>query len=238
MSKDWDMAAAGWIAAMGEQGDWARREVTDPALKRILTGYGGRKAVDVGCGEGRLCRMMRGWSIDSIGIDPTRTLIEEARRRDPAGCYVQAGAQALPLRNESVDLSISCLSLIDIEDIDRAVLEMVRVLKPHGRLIVVNLTSFNTAGGELGWHKDGGGKKLFFRMDRYLDERDYEIAFSGIRVINRHRPLSRYMALFLEQGLILERFEEPEPITQDDPTARDYRRAPWFHVMVWRKQEA
>ncbi len=220
---------------MGEGGDWARQQITDPSFLRILEGLAATCAVDVGCGEGRSCRMIRARGIECIGIDPTRALLDEARRRDPGGTYLLAGAEALPLADACVDLVLSCMSLIDIEDIDRAIPEMARVLRPGGRLVVFNLTSFVTAGGPRGWQRGPDGEKQVFGIDRYLEDWAYEVAFSGLRIINRHRPLSRYMALFLGEGLTLERFEEPLPVTPDDPRTKDYCRAPWIHGMVWRK---
>ena len=68
----WAEAAAAWIADMGEQGDYGRACVLDrPMLERI---HGRRfaTALDVGCGEGRFCRMLQAAGISTVGIDPTR----------------------------------------------------------------------------------------------------------------------------------------------------------------------
>ncbi|MEO0603052.1 MAG: class I SAM-dependent methyltransferase, partial [Myxococcota bacterium] len=46
-----------------------------------------KTALDIGCGEGRFCRMMQAKGLTTIGIDPTEDLIEAARSRDPAGTY-------------------------------------------------------------------------------------------------------------------------------------------------------
>src|SRR5713226_6187082 len=79
----WAEAAAAWIADMGEQGDYSRACVLDrPMLERI---HGRRFAIalDVGCGEGRFCRMLQAAGILTVGIDPTEELLRQARRRDP-----------------------------------------------------------------------------------------------------------------------------------------------------------
>ena len=38
---------------------------------------------------------------------------------------------------------------------------MARVLKPGGRLLIANLTPFNTAGLEIGWTHDAKGRPMY-----------------------------------------------------------------------------
>src|SRR5215469_15467223 len=81
MSNGWDESADAWIAALGEGGDWARQNVLDPALLERVVQRRYRRAVDVGCGEGRMCRMLQARAIQTVGIDPTAALLERARPR-------------------------------------------------------------------------------------------------------------------------------------------------------------
>src|SRR5215468_1530695 len=63
----WAESAAAWITDMGEEGDYGRACVLDrPMLERI---HGRRfaTALDVGCGEGRFCRMLQGAGISTVG---------------------------------------------------------------------------------------------------------------------------------------------------------------------------
>ncbi|MFO0476169.1 MAG: class I SAM-dependent methyltransferase [Alphaproteobacteria bacterium] len=234
MTNGWEGSAAAWIASQGERGDFGRRFVLDPVmLPRALTPRPAR-TLDVGCGEGRFCRMLAANGVAATGIDPTGSLLAEARRLDPRSTYVSGAAEDLPFEDAAFDLVVSYLSLIDIPDIERAIPEMARVLEPGGRLLVANLTSFNTAGNELDWTLDASGRRVSWPVDRYMTPRASWVSWRGIRVINHHRPLSTYMKLFLQQGLVLSHFDEPLP-TSDAPAERagDYVRAPWFLVMEW-----
>lgn len=235
MSNGWEESAAAWIADLGEHGDFSRQYVLDPVMLERATRAPVNSALDVGCGEGRFCRMLKAKKIDTTGLDPTQALIAEARRRDPGGTYVEGDAQALPFDDGAFELVVSYLSLIDIPDITRAIPEMTRVLAPGGRLLIANLTSFNTAGTETGWSKDILGNKLHYAVDRYMEERSAWIDWRGIRIQNHHRPLSTYMRLLLEQNLRLTYFDEPMPIEGAPARARDYARVPWFLVMEWVK---
>jgi SAM-dependent methyltransferase len=180
--------------------------------------------------------MLKRHGVEVMGMDPTAALIGAAGRRDVAGGYVRAGAERLPFRDGAFDLVVSYLSLIDIPDIEAAIPEMARVLKPGGALLIANLTSFNTAGAETGWVKNAAGEKICFPIDRYLEERATWIEYRGIRVLNYHRPLSTYFRALLGAGLQMTWFDEPAPSTDLHlAKAKSYCRAPWFLVMEWVK---
>jgi SAM-dependent methyltransferase len=236
MDNGWEDSAAAWAAHVGEHGDFGRRYVLDPVMLARVSEAAPKTALDVGCGEGRFCRMLAARGIAATGVDPTIALISQARAADPAGRYVEAIAEALPFPDAAFDLVVSYLSLIDIPDFERAIAEMARVLKPGGALLIANLNGFNTAGAEQGWVRGLMGEMKHFPLDHYLRARAFWTEWKGIRIVNHHRPLRAYMQALLRERLTLSYFDEPAP-TPDAPVERaaDYVRAPWFMVMEWRK---
>ncbi|MGD9814959.1 MAG: methyltransferase domain-containing protein [Hyphomonadaceae bacterium] len=235
----WDASASAWIADMGAHGDFGRRYVLDPIMLPRALALAPRNALDVGCGEGRFCRMLATHGIAATGIDPTAALIAHARAADADGAYIEARAESLPFADACFDLVVSYLSLIDITGYRAAIAEMARVLKPGGGLLIANLNGFNSAGAETGWMRGPFGKLLCYPVDHYLDERAFWTEWRGIRIVNHHRPLQVYMQTLLAQGLHLTHFEEPAPIAgAPEPKAERYRRAPWFLVMEWKKPSA
>jgi len=231
----WKSSAKAWIADMGENGDFGRQHVLDNVMIERLSGLVRGTALDVGCGEGRFCRILRGQGFETVGLDPTEALLDAARARDPGGVYVEGRAETLVFANASFDLVVSYLSLIDIEDAQTAIAEMVRVLRPGGTLLVANLASFKTANVHDGWQRDLLGRLTHFAMDRYLETRSSRESWRGISILNWHRPLSDYMRWFLTSGLILTHFDEPAATGGDPAKAERYNRAPWYVVMEWRK---
>ena len=198
-----------------------------------IKGRSFRTALDIGCGEGRFCRMMRAQGIYAIGIDPTAALLDSARARDPKGDYRQGRAETLEFPSASFDLVVSYLTLIDIDGVDQAIPEMARVLQPGGMLLVANIASYASA--TTGWLPDTENMARF-SLDDYLKERASLSEWRGISVCNWHRPLSRYMTLFLNAGLELRHFDEPAPQPGGDPARSERnRRIPWFNLMEWRK---
>ena len=237
----WSQSAQAWIDTLGPDGatgDRGRQFVLDPVFLEFAARTDPCPALDVGCGEGRLCRKLAARGFQPTGLDPTPELLARARALDPGGRYVEAGAEAMPFPDGAFPLVISCLSLIDIPDYRTALAEMARVLAPGGRLWIANLAGWNTAGSTLGlgWQPTGPDGRTAFGFDHYLEERSAQEAWRGIRVINHHRPLSAYMQALLAAGLALEAFDEPAAVPGADPVfALRYNRAPWFLTMVWRK---
>lgn len=235
MSNGWNESAEAWIADQGERGDFSREFVLDAVMLGRIDGRGFSNALDVGCGEGRFCRMLRARGIAATGVDPTAALLRQARERDPAGDYREGHAEALEFADESFDLVVSYLSLIDIPDIRQAIPQMVRVLKPGGTLLIANINGFVSACADVTWVRGPDGAYLHYPLDNYLDERAMWVSWRGIRLENWHRPLSTYMSLLLARNLTLTYFDEPAPHSGDPDHVARYRRAPWHLVMEWRK---
>jgi SAM-dependent methyltransferase len=96
--------------------------------------------VDVGCGEGSLVRRLARRGARAIGIEVAPEPLARARAHAPVGGerYEQAGAQALPLPDASADVVLFMNSLHHVpgDQLDRALAEAARVLRPGGMLYV------------------------------------------------------------------------------------------------------
>jgi SAM-dependent methyltransferase len=234
MSNGWEESASAWIADMGDRGDYSREFVLDVPMMERVRARGFTTALDVGCGDGRFCRMMQERGIRTVGIDPTEALIQRARELDRGGDYRLGRAETIDCRDHDFDLVVSYLTLVDIQDVAVAIHEMVRVLRPGGTLLIANLTSFNTAAVDGGWTRERSGE-LRFSIDHYLTERVGWVTWHGIRIKNWHRPLSFYMSVLIAEGLNLRYFSEPPPLGGEPAKADRYRRVPCFLIMEWEK---
>jgi 2-polyprenyl-3-methyl-5-hydroxy-6-metoxy-1,4-benzoquinol methylase len=97
MASDWDRSASAWLAAIADDGDWAREAVLDQVMLSRFRQSTDKRVLDVGCGEGRFCRLLAKQDVKTTGIDPTAALIEAARQRHPGGDYLVGRAEELPL---------------------------------------------------------------------------------------------------------------------------------------------
>jgi ubiquinone/menaquinone biosynthesis C-methylase UbiE len=97
----------------------------------------GKRALDVGCGKGRFARVLHQQYPQSeiVGFD----LAEAMLRYVPAPVRACAGSMtALPFASESFHCAYATESLEHAVDIDEAVAEMCRVVKPGGRIAIID----------------------------------------------------------------------------------------------------
>ena len=98
--------------------------------------YTGKRMLDVGCGPAGSLEWAT-MAAERVGLDPLvgqyRSLgIDERLMR-----YVEAGSEEMPFPDESFDVVSSFNSLDHVEDVERTIAEMVRVLKVNGSILLL-----------------------------------------------------------------------------------------------------
>jgi len=109
----------------------------------FLAGGGAGVVADVGCGNGMYLAGLarRGPAGHLIGVDLSPGMLQAARQRaqkaaGPAPALLVGDASALPLRDESVDLTLAMHMLYHVPEPELALRELRRVTRTGGRLVV------------------------------------------------------------------------------------------------------
>ncbi len=106
-------------------------------IREHLGDLNAKRVLDVGCGKGRFARVLREQEplAELWGLD----ISEEMLRFVPAGIQTRAGSMTdLPFENDFFDGAYATESLEHAVEIERAVAEICRVVKPGGRIIVID----------------------------------------------------------------------------------------------------
>lgn len=224
LEDSWDDEAEDWIR-------WARSPELDhafwwlnlPALLEILPPPG-RMTIDVACGEGRLGRRLVELGHTVVGVESSPALAEAARQMAPHIPVETAEAAAMPFADDSADLAVASLALMNMDDMGAVVKEVARVLQPGGHFCFSVLHPINSWG-------DAGGAG-YFESTRY----DEELIRDGTKMTfhETHRPLSEYLGGLEDAGFLVEKFREPVPnrdYVEDRPEVAHWRDKPAFlHV--------
>jgi SAM-dependent methyltransferase len=211
LARAWSDGADGWIR-------WARTPGHDdyyeqynlPRFLELLPAPGG-VTLDVGCGEGRLARVLQELGHRVVGAEQAPALAAAAHSYDPPTPVARADAAALPFRSAVADLVVCFMVLQDVDELDRVCAELARVVRAGGAVCTAIVHPMVSAG-----FFDPDDPVLYvgryaevMRYDFLVDKDGIEFTFHGA-----HRPLTRYSEAFERAGLVIEAVREPT-VTDD-----------------------
>jgi len=147
--QSWHRNATPWSAAVRNQEIESRRLVTDAAVLATIERQGGRRALDLGCGEGWLSRALaeRGYAV--TGVDVVPALVEGARLAHPGGDYRVASYESIAAGelDLEVDVVVANFSLIGKEAVEGVVRRVPALLASGGAFVVQTLHPATARGG-------------------------------------------------------------------------------------------
>lgn len=156
-------------------GQWYRRRALERAGLRP-----GMRLLDVATGTGLVARSaarILGDARAVVGLDPSGGMLREARKR-LAAPLVQGRGEHLPFASERFDLVTLGYALRHVTELEVAFRECLRVLRPGGRLLVLEISSAPSAARR-------GALRLYLTQVLPL--------VMALRTRNRHaRMLTRY----------------------------------------------
>lgn len=213
--RDWDDEADDYQRQHGEfLGDagfvWSPEGLGEVEA-RLLGDVSGKRVLEVGCGAGQCSRWLRTQGAEVIGVDLSLRQLQHSRRIDqetqvavPVAC---ATATALPLPAGCVDLACSAFGALPfLLDIDTALAEVHRVLRPGGRFV------FSVVHPVRRMLPDDPSAAGLTVVRSYFDRTPYvELGRDGAPTyVEPHHTLADWIAAIVGAGLVLERLVEPE----------------------------
>lgn len=126
----------GHLLAFGSGPYYRRRTLARAGLRPDM------KLLDVATGTGQVARAaarILGDERGVVGLDPSAGMLREARRVH-AGPLVQGRAEAIPVRDDAFDMLSMGFALRHVTTLERAFAEYRRVLKPGGRLLMLEIS--------------------------------------------------------------------------------------------------
>jgi len=117
-----------------------------PTLLSLLPD--GMVIADLGCGTGEIVAALSAGSERVIGIDREPAMLEIARQRTahlPNVTLTESGLESLPVDDDSLDAALCMLVLHHVETPAAVFAECARVLRPGGRLVVLDMVAHDHA---------------------------------------------------------------------------------------------
>lgn len=216
---NWNANAERWDAGYDADGDRNRRYQSDEPMLALLGEVRGLRVLDVGSGNGYLCRKLARAGAIMTGVELSDEFCRIANGREadaPLGiAYCHASvttADLLPAG--SFDKAVSNYVLMDVLDYVAAVQNVFRILRPGGGFVVViSHPSFACGPGDWVAPAPDSPRRedwTAFRVDDYFHRGPYLCQWGNFDpVLSFHRPLRDYWQAFTEAGFVVDAFEEP-----------------------------
>jgi ubiquinone/menaquinone biosynthesis C-methylase UbiE len=102
-------------------------------IDRLVSMSPGDRVLEVGCGQGHLTKAIAERGVDIIGVDANPRAPEVAEN----GLVRHMRAEALEFDDATFDVILSVHAIEHIPELEKAIVEMVRVLKPEGTALFV-----------------------------------------------------------------------------------------------------
>jgi demethylmenaquinone methyltransferase/2-methoxy-6-polyprenyl-1,4-benzoquinol methylase len=100
------------------------------------------RMLDVACGTGDIMRLATRIApvANLVGLDPSPEMLRCARAKLPAGTFWQATAESIPAAPASFDFLVMGYALRHVRTLDAAFAEFHRVLKPGGKVLILEIS--------------------------------------------------------------------------------------------------
>lgn len=152
----WQRNAAPWISLIRGAGI-ASRHITNPAILQAIAHYRPERVLDLGCGEGWLCRQVAAQGATVTGVDAIAELIMAAREQDPDGDYrcVDYLQLADVLAGATFDLVVANFSLFGQQSVEQLLARLPALLGHDGTLLIQTLHPLMACDGDYrdGWRQ-------------------------------------------------------------------------------------
>ena len=158
-------------------------------IRRLSRPLAGERALDVGTGTGHYAAWLAGLGLRVTAIDSSEAMLEVARARGQPVDWRRGTAVELPFGDGAFDLVLSVTMLEFVDRPVEAVDEMMRVVRPGGRLVVAVLNR------ESAWARareaEARDQETPFRQARFFTKEQLEA------LLGRHGPVAWGSALFV-----------------------------------------
>jgi len=108
----------------------------EPLVQEAIAGLPAGPALDAACGTGRQAAQLVAAGHTVIGVDRSVAMLALAKQKVPEADFRLGDLSALPLDDASVDIAVCSLALTHLADPTPAIVELARVVRPGGRVVV------------------------------------------------------------------------------------------------------
>lgn len=223
LTKDtsWGGVASWYDKHLEKSNDTYHAKVIFPNLLRLLGDIKGKKILDLACGQGIFSRQLGSKGAHITGVDIGKELIaiaeaknKELEVKNKIAYFTGKSNDLYMLKDKTFDFVVCILALQNIDELQKTISEVSRVLKKEGKFIfVLNHPSFRNP-KQTHWLYNEHEGVQYRRVDEYMSESNIKIDMTPGSVKDKkftmsfHRPLQVYVKALSKNNLAITHLEE------------------------------
>ncbi len=204
---NWDRVAESYDKLVDETGDFNHKTYINPVILEIIGNFKNKQVLDVGCGQGYFCKILANKGARVTGIDISKKLIDIANERfdhPNIEFLVKDASDMEGIKKNQFETVLCNMSFHDIEDIDKTIDEIARVIQISGKLIFSIPHPWTHLGKTL-----KKGREYQLLLKNYKTQLEVPNKLYGDKgIVSYHRPLQYYIEKLTEHSFEITNFVE------------------------------
>lgn len=212
----WNNLGAEWLE-LAQTGE-TRMHFIMPYMLEKMGDVQGKRILDLGCGEGGYSRELAKKNAEVVAVDCSEESIHySAKQAESSNLtishFLRNSNNLYGMGNNTFDIVLCSMMLMDCEDLDGTIKEAARILKPSGTLFASVLHPCFDGNHDDGIGRQGEGIDRQVVVKNYFSPSQWEAPLPKGKtpVIWRHRTLEDYVKTFIKNGLTIADLDEPRP---------------------------
>jgi 2-polyprenyl-3-methyl-5-hydroxy-6-metoxy-1,4-benzoquinol methylase len=145
----WQANSSSWIETIDQEEIYSRKLATNEAIVNSILRHHPQRVLDLGCGEGWLCRTLHPFHVSVCGVDGAAALIENAKKKGEGPdyhCYayqeIRAGSAAFSALG-TFDLIAFNFALFEDTTATFALLDQLKSSLVNGGMLIIQTIGFS-----------------------------------------------------------------------------------------------
>ena len=196
--------------------------IEEPLMLKLAGNISGKDILDIGCGTGELAGKLAKTANSVLGIDISQKMLNAAKlsNSDSNIEYQILSMENISRLEKKFDMAVSSLAFHYVENFEKLILDISKLLKTRGSLVFSQEHPMVTANKHLkDWVENPETKERFWPVSNYNEEGErYETWFIN-NVKKYHRTLSTIINTIIKNGF--EIVETAESCADDELISKD-----------------